>query len=245
MVLLSALYLGWLVQALWLQHLFDYVHFPGVLLALAMCGAQAARSPFAALEHRVRWMTAAAAIALGLTTTNLDRLRWLPVCLTEGSTPRVQAALQRMPVTDWQALEQVARFLERQRVGDGELTVYDTHAIGLYARLSTTPSTRYVFTETHLRLFPSRAEEIAAALTDSRQRFVVTSLLEAGVATAPVAATGASLESWRAGLPARALEAFPYRHSVVFRAGDYLVHRVAGPLGPTLTGFQPLAAAGR
>ena len=40
--LVVAFYVGWLVQAVALQHLFDYVHAPGVLLAILTCVAVSA-----------------------------------------------------------------------------------------------------------------------------------------------------------------------------------------------------------
>jgi hypothetical protein len=39
--LVAAFYVGWLIQAVALQHLFDYIHAPGVLLAILTCVAVA------------------------------------------------------------------------------------------------------------------------------------------------------------------------------------------------------------
>ena len=58
--LIAGLYLGWLLQALALQHLFDYVHVPAILLGLTVVFSQAVltqravwRFGFAVFTHRL------------------------------------------------------------------------------------------------------------------------------------------------------------------------------------------------
>jgi hypothetical protein len=98
-----------------------------------------------------------------------------------------------------------------------------------------------VFTETHLRLFPSRAGEIAETLARSNQKYVVSDLLEAGLNPA-VAMDDSDRTNWQTACPRDALAAFPFDQPVIFRSGPYLVHEVTRPVGPVETGFFPLAA---
>ncbi len=238
--LFSALYLGWIAQTLLLQHLFDYVHTPALVLGAAV----------AVLSIRVRstlqWSPqrmalAGIAVLVPALVVRGDQLRWWSQCIHAPATPAMHAGLSRLPLPEWNQLAQVAAFLRAQGVRDGELTAYHTHTIHLYPALQVRPSTRFVFTETHLRLFPSRAKEIADALRSSRQRFVVSDLLAAGMSPRE-ALDDSDREGWRSACPGDALAAFPFDQPVVFRAGPYLVHEVTGPVGPVETGFFPLAA---
>jgi hypothetical protein len=238
--LLAALYLGWLIQAFWLQHLFDYVHVPALLLAATV--VLAAVQDQVSIEWSPRRVSFAATLAIGISLVmRSGQLELWPQCVGESGGSSLRAALGRLPLPSWPHLERVERFLRERNVRDGELTCHHTHTVHLYPALDVKPSTRYVFTETHLRLFPSRANEIGDALARSNQRFVVTSLLEAGV-DPELALDDSEPENWRQLCSLRALSSFPFDQPVVFRSGPYLVHEVAGPLGPMETRFFPLAA---
>ncbi|HVJ68913.1 MAG TPA: hypothetical protein VM510_13070 [Caulifigura sp.] len=238
--IIAALYLGWLAQSLLLQHLFDYVHLPALVLGALVVAELVKRRP--ALEWtQLRFVTAAIAVLVPAIVIRGDQLTWWRQCAWGSSSPAMTSALARLPLPEWNHLAEVERFLSLQGVSDGELTAYHTHTIHLYPALKVTPSTRFAFTETHLRLFPGRAAEIAAALDRSRQRFVVSDLIEAGLD--PAAALGDSdPDNWRHICSDAALTAFPFDQPVVFRSGPYLVHEVHGPVGPVETGFFPLAA---
>lgn len=239
-ILISALYLGWIAQTLLLQHLFDYVHVPALVLGSIVV----AMLPWA--EASIQWarqraaLASVAILALAILVRG-DQLALWPRCLHEQSSPSLHAALARLPLPEWNHLAIAEQFLREQNVRDGELTAYHTHTIHLYPALKVRPSTRFVFTETHLRLFPGRTEEIARTLRTSRQRFVVSDLIEAGLDPA-MALDDSDPDNWRTACPQDALAAFPFDQPVVFRSGPYLVHVVTQPLGPVETGFFPLAA---
>ncbi|QDT57197.1 hypothetical protein Pan44_52640 [Caulifigura coniformis] len=239
-VIASALYLGWIAQSLLLQHLFDYVHVPALVL-----GAVVLISVWA-IPSEWEWSPTRLALAGALCLVpsfalRSDQLAAWPRCFGREASPGLRAALARLPLPEWTHLARVEGFLRDHRVADGELTAYHTHTIHVYPALQVRPSTRYVFTETHLRLFPGRSGEIAEALRDSRQRYVVSDLLEAGLDPA-VALDDSQVENWRFACPRGALNSFPYDQPVVFRSGPYLVHEVTGPVGPVETAFFPLAA---
>ncbi len=178
--LASALYLGWFAQALLLQHLFDYVHAPLLVLGTIVVATHL-RVSFAADWTPTRFAVAAVLCLLPSLVVRGPQLKLWSHCLKETANSDLSSQLARLPLPDWASLERVADFLRQQAVQDGELTTYHTHTIHLLPKLAVGPATPFVFTETHLRLFPSRAKEISEALARSRQRYVVSSLIEAGL----------------------------------------------------------------
>lgn len=239
-VVLSAAYLAWVGQTLLLQHLFDYVHVPAIVLGATLVATSCARMHFWATSTMPRLALAASAMVAVSVGSSASRLPAWPLVVLKGDTTASRAALAQLPVPDWRALDDVRNFLVSQRIHDGELTAYHTHTIHLYPMLGIRPSTRYAFTETHLRLFPSRSSLIQKALDASNQRFVLSSLLEAGLDSGQIAASN-SVESWRDRCPPESLDRFPFNQPVVFRSGPYLVHRVVGRTGGVETRFFPLA----
>ena len=172
--LLSALYLGWLLQAVWLQQVFDYIHTPAVLLGLALV---AARWP--TLDALPRWSVAAcvaACLAMQQSSLVSQRLGLWSRCLREGGTAELRDRLALNDRTGWRELEQVADFLRRQGALDGEVTCYTVRTLPLYAALNIGPSTRYYALESTLTLFARHRAAIRAELAASRQKYVVCDL---------------------------------------------------------------------
>jgi hypothetical protein len=237
-LLAAAMYIGWIAQALLLQHLFDYVHAPAMVLGVIVIASAVPASSIVWTPQKLA-VTALLCLVPSIVVRGEQLAAWSR-CLIEPST-ELRAILARLPLPEWNHLARVTRFLDEKGVKDGELTAYHTHTIHLYPALGVRPSTRFVFTETHLRLFPSRAGEIAKALAESNQRYVVSDLLEAGLDPA-VAFDESDPTNWQTACPRDALTAFPFDQPVIFRSGPYLVHEVTQPVGPVETGFFPLAA---
>ena len=272
-VLLAGLYLGWLLQSFTLQHLFDYIHVPELLLAIAICGRflpgllrgamkTAAKSvtTVEAIEttptdsaprhsaEAFRWTPGVVAFLLLAALTNPafrgDRLAVWPLCWSEGSSPRVKTALQHFPLPEWTELEPALDYLRGLHLRDGELTVHNVYLVHAYEALALRPSTRFVYLDVLSRVFRSREQEIIAALDASGHRYVLSSLLENGMSLAdcrePTSAAAPELPSQ---FPQTSLHEFPYNQELVFRQGQYVIHRVnrsAEPLNPR---FAPLASA--
>lgn len=237
--LVSAVYVGWIAQALLLQHLFDYVHVPAMVLGVVVIAVAVPSSSVAWTPRRL--VVAGLLCLLPSIVVRGEELKVWSRCVVEPSSPELTQALARLPLPVWNHLDRVRQFLGEQQVKDGELTAYHTHTIHLYPSLGVRPSTRFVFTETHLRLFPSRSGEIATALAESGQKYVVSDLVEAGLDPA-VALDDSDWTNWQTACPKDALKSFPFDQPVVFRSGPYLIHEVARPVGPVETGFFPLAA---
>ncbi len=255
--LLSVFYLAWLLQSHWLQHLFDYVHAPGLLLAVVVLGTwaeetvvtgkdkgrvgdSAGKSAAGAQEPRgfgwraLRLAFAAFAVLVLLTSPVIDskRLSCWWKCVAEGSTSEVRDRLKFFSVPNWTDLDRVAQYLRAQDVRDGELTCYHNSLVHLYGILGFNASTRYVYLEQVVAYFPSRRQQFLRALSDSRQRFVVTDLIASGLSPSGIARLGpVGALAHPPRFPARLRDVYPWSQPAVFRAGPYLVHRVEPPLG--------------
>ncbi len=231
-VLAGAFYVGWLIQALALQHLFDYVHAPGVLLAILTCGVVAGSRPAGRPAARVGWIAFAVVALLVSPAARWSRLACWADCLRHGSSVEVRDRLTLMQFPAWPDLEQVAGYLRERGVRDGEVCCFPNSTIHLYEMLGVRPPTRYVYLENTLAFFPERREVLRAALAAAAPKYAVTDLIAAGLPpeVLPRVRPGIVLSRLQAdtGDPARV---FPWGFPIEFRAGRYGVHRIRGPIG--------------
>jgi hypothetical protein len=229
--LLAGLYLGWFVQANYVQYEFAYHLVPALFLALTLLGGRR----WLVGRSRVGGVLVASFGALAAVwhpALDADRLALWGRCWREGSSAEIRnrLAFNSEPMSpDWVALERVAAFLREQQLGDRELTCHSYGTNPLYLELGLMPSTRFINPQEVLYLFGSREQQIQNELIASPQRYIVTDLQAAGFSKQQAAREE---ENWRALLanlaPARA-ERFPWCQPVVFRAGQYLVHQATPP----------------
>lgn len=205
-IVLSALYLGWMLQSLALQHAMDYIHVPGIVLGLlVLCGHEWK------LSVPVRRPAIAAFCVLAMLSSPMFHATHLSewaACWREGSTSERRAALAHGNFPDWQHLGTVKEFLEHQKISDGELTCVNVHSVHLFRELAVQPATRYWCTQILQELFPSRQQEIEEAVKHSRTRFIVTESAESRVTGDRIPVT------------------YPWNLPVVFQSGSYRVHVV-------------------
>ncbi len=251
-VLLAALYLGWMAQAVLMQKAFDYVHTPLTFLGMAILAGHRWCFGFVYLlwflvtgllvnvaetyppaEPYVRAIDPASVYVKFEKHPLLDGdiIKLWPRCWREGSSPELRDRLGQYTDihcgTKWQELEAVAAYLRPLGLGDGELNCWHDSTHPLYLLLDLKPATRYMHYGTVFAIRPKRAE-IVAAVRDSPQKYVVSDLLrttyDRGAVYRP--------ESWRPGdplpvwLPAAERERFPWNQPVVFRSGRYVVHKI-------------------
>jgi hypothetical protein len=226
----NAFYLGWLFQSFAFQHLMDYIHVPAVLLAaITIVGSRDWTIPVP-----VRRFAVAAFLWVAFFQSHLLQpdvaASWLS-CLTQGSTAENRSVLSDANFPNWNEMEPVIDFLKTQNLKDGELTCYNVHTIHIYDRLGIRPSTRYVGLSSLITLFPSRQQQLAEALVTSRQRLIVTELVESGLRVAEATDQGDEPNSLPPAFPKIEKPTFPWSHPVVFRSGRYLVHQVLPELG--------------
>jgi hypothetical protein len=240
--LLSALYLGWLLQAHFLQQPFHYAHVPGIFLGMALLAMSWPRA-FRA-RHTARFALAGAFLLAVIQSPAYDpeRLSWWGRCVTEGGTPEVKCALHHRNLPNWIELQPVIDYLKTQNLKDGELTAYNVFLVHLYPELNVRPSTRYVFFDVLLQVFRDKTPLIRDALEHSHERFIVCSLLENGLSAEEIAADAGDIQPMLpAAFPSSHLDEFPYSMPLVFRSGQYVVYRAEGPVGELNSQPRPLA----
>jgi hypothetical protein len=220
--LLAGLYLGWLLQTLWLQHPFDYVHVPPLLLGLTLVASRL----LATKEQFIR-VTGFAILYLCVLVhfpaLCLYRLGVWSYCVREGSTPQLRDHLMLTPKgLRWTELEGVQIFLRDQGLKDGELSCTHMDMVTLFTVLEVKPATRFHFLHSPIRVFKAQRQAIYGELAVSRQRFVVCDALGYGIepSALPAALFPASHSA-----PAAS---YHWLDRIVFRSGRYVVFRLSG-----------------
>jgi hypothetical protein len=217
-VLLSALYLGWLVQGFLLQHLFDYVHAPAMLLGFAVVfGRVTVAGP---LPQRLFAAFLVMCVMFRVPILLREPLRAWPKCWTEGSSPAVRDQTGKIPAVhraNWRELQGVSEFLRHNNVRDGELTCFNMPTTALLRELDVEAATRYHFFQNNWLTFRRHRPRIYADLAASRQRYVVIDLL------------------WRQGIALKDpdLDQLPprwerWKSRIVYQSGRYVVLEMTG-----------------
>jgi len=228
---IAATYLATLAHVFLLQHLFDYVHAPAVMLAIVVVGlwlSQPHRSPHWRLAVVVFGLIAT--IQSPLLKPHRVRLWWS--CLTQPSSARLQDKLAMLPNPHRVHLERVAEFLSNNNPDGDKVNVLNSDLVSLYSRLGLRPPTRFVYMWELFLYFPQQRNAIMSELSKSGHRFVVVDLVSCGM---PVP------DAWETGpggphAPPPKYQTsdrgkYPWSQPVVFRSGPYMVHEVSGSLG--------------
>jgi hypothetical protein len=178
--LLAAFFLGWFVQANYLQILnFEYHTLPTVLLGWALVLGWLCREAPA----RTAGLVPAAAVLAGALYCPLPYSHYLALwvdCLTSPDSDRIRDALARNTTTgrtSWRDLRGVMRYLSERGARDGEVTCWDFSAIPFYMESGLEPSNRFVYPGTRLAFFPSFRQTIQDETMNGPQRYVVMDLL--------------------------------------------------------------------
>ena len=229
-MLFAALYLGWFGQAILLQHLFDYVYTPTLVLAIGVLAAESSSL------WQTRWRSVGIAfLALAILCSpvwRVSRLGCWWTCVARGSTPVVRDRLRLLVTPSFGDLEKVAEFLRQQGVQQGELVCFNDSLVHLYPRMQLQPPTRFVYLNALLVYFPDRRQLLHEALARTRQRFVVVDAGASGLTREQAVAVGTGGPS--APPPALATNTkntYPWSHPIVFRSGPYVVYWITGPMG--------------
>jgi hypothetical protein len=258
-LLLSACYMAWMLQAYFIQRVFLYHIVPTLLLAIGVIGAEFSVFTVQFSDTRgvaggMRAIAFAAVTVFGVWVIvhhpllQRERLAWWPMCWREGSSPRVRDALTLAPdrnvAADWTQLDNVRTYLAGVHLQDGQLTCFGVSTTSLYLNLHLKPSIPYVLIWTTLMQVRNHAAQIATALDESRQIYVVNDLKDEFT-------QGDDAYVFRPGypfglppFPGGLADRFPWTEPIVFRSGRYLVHRIR-PKRPPITGSNLVPAASR
>lgn len=231
--LLATFYLGWIVQILLLQHAWDYVLTPAMLLAVAVVVGQLRRRALS------RSVVVLLVVFLGLAASRHPGLRrnrlvlW-GSCWESGDRAQLldQLALTHEEVIGptWRDLARVGKWLRQRNLQDGQVTCFGNSTCPLYLDLDLRPSVRYVHLTMTIGTFPLHRKMIRKELSESRQRYIVSDLryfrLDPSGTEEPSDTPYLSIK-----FPPDYREVFPWSEPVVFRAGRYLIHEAQRPVG--------------
>jgi hypothetical protein len=257
--LLCACYLGWLLQAVLLQQLFDYIHVPGVILAIAICvrllteqlhGAYNAAAAQVIAEAAPRISFSAVSCVAGVivvmsvvsfVSSIQNRLAYVQPCLSaciSGSLATdVRDSISQSPFPCWAELKPLTDHLRELNVSDRQLLAYNGNLIHLYPQMKFDPPTRFVYLDVLARCFPRRHTEMLQEVERRNVRYVVANLREDGwdddVPSGQL--LPASLEACKSKL------FFPYNQRPIFRSGSYVLFQVDSSLGSLTSEYFPLS----
>jgi hypothetical protein len=234
--LLACFYLGWVVQAAFVQKCYDYSLASTVPLAVVVLVDAVGRlCSVAEASSATPWRRIAVASALAVVFAlrvatdhpllDAERLGVWTQCWREGSSAAVRDRLKIRPTgnsPDWSDLERVAAFLRERQVGDGELTCYNNSTHPLYLELGVAPATPFLHYDTILLCFPSRRGQLRDILAESGQRYVVSDL------------HSTLLTKYELAEPDSMRDTFPRSHRILFQSGRYVVYDGLGPVEPLL-----------
>jgi hypothetical protein len=251
-VLLSALYVGWTCQAFLLQQPFDYVHVPGLLMAVTLCCGWLAEFYHRSVPSRplVKVAGAGFLLCVVLTTPLLrpGRLLKVPACWSalvgDSLTPDAKDAISLIPLPRWAELQPMLDHVTGTALPQQSLLAHSCYLIHAYPETGNQPPMRYVYLDVLARLFPESRSKFMQAVADSRARWVIADLVESGWSGAVSEIPAAEL------LPAALIshpagKLFPWNQSPVFRSGGYVLFRLDQPLGEISRDSVPLSAVGR
>jgi hypothetical protein len=212
----AGFYLGWLAQSILLQHVFDYVHVPALLLAVTLLAAEAAARWNGLGGRLIVFLVVLCVVWKGIGLT-ADRAAAWADCIRSGSTPAVRDRTTLLHRIQWEELHRVSDFLYGQGLHDGELTCFSPTTMSIYNEFGLRPSTRFLFLQQNLLVFISRRDVILTDLANSRQRILVCDL------------NFPNMQGLRARLDGDDSSPWPlFKDRVLFRAGDYVVFRLSG-----------------
>ncbi len=223
----AALYLGWMTQALFLQHLFDYVHAPTILLALLLVATQTVSAIPAMTWAPRAWVAFALVAAVTSPLLRAERLSLWTACWQRDISPAVRDQFAYFPNPDREDLARIAAYLRAEHVTGRDVCFYNSDFVSLYRQLDLLPPVRYTYFFETIQFFPERRRAILNELQQSPHRFVVTDLVSVGMPRRDAEVVGPDGPLQPPPAYRRApREVYPWSCPVVFRAGTYLVHRV-------------------
>ena len=224
-VLLAGFYLGWVLQAAYLQaRPHAYALSSAVLIAVPLIAAvvRPPRSWVIGRQLVAAGFAVVAALVHPLSDTDRVGL-WSRAAAFErdpGLRNHLSLHGERSPRPDWAALDHVARFLRAHAVRDGDVVCFNDSTHPLYLELGIAPPVRYMQFNLVRDVFRDQRETVRRELASAGARFVVSDLVAIDIP--PNASVALLADPW--------VNLYPWNQPIVFRAGRYLVHEVRAPV---------------
>ena len=220
----SAAYLGWVLQAFFIQKSFPYIFVPLVFLAIAIVLPLIKRLPLAWSRFSIVMLTLIAGLSQVHYPTRLDL--W-PKAITDQLDAH-DLDLLTSGDTSWAELEEVSDFLAERNVQHKDVLLCSADSIYLYWTLKLESPTPYVyFDQFRYLIAPSLSDSITEQAYSSGAKYAVNDL--SFFAPNLDAATLAfnPTEPFPIGLENAKLSAFPWKEKLVFRSGRYMVYEIS------------------
>jgi hypothetical protein len=227
---LALFYASWTLQAVYAQHPFAYHVVAPLFLAVTVTASSG-------LARSVTFSYAAtgflACVLVLHPMWRPTRLACWCACVAGERPPNLGDRLSLLGdrnvynTFSYADLDRVAVYLRDQGVASGEVTCYDARTTSIYLQLGIEPSTRFLQMSTVWHYYPRHHAEITRERLASRERFAVSDFTGAGLSPAAAQAIGAAGPlSPPPRFPERLRGEYPWNEPIVFRAGQYAVHRV-------------------
>ena len=227
--ILAAVYLTWLVHSFLLQHLFDYVHVPAVILAVALVSLHGGTSPNPNRYRNLGILFACLVVSFNPLLSKPRISLWQASVTTEASV-ELQDRLAHFENPRRSDLLKIEGFLRSQNVSQHDVCCFNSDCVSIYWDLNLLPATRFTYLFELMNYHPTRAADFQSTLESNPHRFIVTDLVSSGMSFPDAMAIDAKNPLMPPKYP-RAKDTYPWSHPVVFRAGTYLVHEVQQPIG--------------
>lgn len=225
--LLAVIWVAWLAQTLLLQHQFDYVFVPVVVLSFVMVATWVAEWPAWPMRMPVS-MVFLGLVLVGSPVLRPERLAVWSRCWSEGSSTAVRQRLALVHNPHWEDLQRAERFLRDHDAHDRNVLCYHNSLVYLYQDLGLRPPTRYVYLESYLAFFRDRRRSILEEVRAAGATYVVTDLLSTGLRAEQARLPGRRKDDpYPPQFPDAARRQYPWNLPVVFRAGSILIHRAS------------------
>lgn len=222
---LASVYLVWMVHSFLLQHLFDYVHAPGIVLAILVCADAVARGRSRTGLQLVVMLFGSAVVA----TSPVLKLKSVPAwreCVSGETTPQLQDRLTHFDNPRRTDLAEIAAFLKRQQVSGQDVLIFNSDGVSLYRRLNLKPPSRYAYFFETLIFFRDKRNEVIVAAMGNKPRFIVLDLVSCLEMNGDEAHAVGPAGKHAAPPGYKPRPSFPWKYPVAFRAGSWLVLEV-------------------
>ncbi len=225
--LLAAIWLAWLSQTLLLQHQFDYVFVPVIVLSFAMVALWVAEWPAWPVRTPAS-MVFLGLVLIGSPVLRPERLAVWSRCWSEGSSTAVRQRLALIHNPHWEDLQRAEQFLRDHDARDRNVLCYHNSLVYLYQDLGLRPPTRYVYLESYMAFFRDRRRSILEEVRAAGADYVVTDLLSTGLRAEQARRPGRRKDDpYPPQFPDAARRQYPWNLPVVFRAGTILIHKAS------------------
>ena len=223
---LASVYLVWMIHSFLLQHLFDYVHAPGIVLAILVCADAVARGRSRTGLQLVVMLFGVVVVAASPILKLKTVTTWRE-CVSGDTTPHLQDRLTHFGNPRRTDLAEIVAFLKQQQVSGHDVLIFNSDGVSLYRRMNLKPPSRYAYFFETLIFFPDKRNKVILEAMRNRPRFIVLDLVSCLEMSGDEAHAVGPAGKHAAPPGYKPRPFFPWKYPVAFRAGSWLVLEAA------------------